>query len=201
MSANPRELTLQRSLHSIRITQPESGTYNGSSFEFLLRNIRFAHDPVRPPVDTYSAFVRVTSSDGQLTSEAAFARIDVSISNFNPIIFINGQTNASVEMSDGQTRLELLRAGEQTTILEDTAIVSSVAIILVNPSHPSERISISIPDIPDNMEVVSTGSSIVLVGPASTMDFTLALTGATLYFEYPPMDSILQGEVPDFTTR
>ena len=202
MSANPRILTLQRTLHSIRITQPEAGIYGRSSFEFLLRNIRFAHDPVRPPVNEYSAYVRVIASDGQLTSEAAFTKIDVSISNFRPIIFIEGQTNVSVQMSDGQSRIELLRAGEQTTILEDTAVINSISIILVNPSHSNERISIAIPNIPDDIEIVSTGgSSILLVGPASPMDFTLALTNAILYYDYPPMESILQGDVPDFTTR
>lgn len=176
-------------------------TYNHSHFEFLLRDIRFTHDPVRPPVDQYSAYVQVTASDRQLTSETATTRVDISVANFDPIIFIDGQTDVSVEMRDGMPVVELLRSMQPITVLEDTPTISRVSIILTNSQHSDERISISSPNLPANIEIISTDMSILLVGPASPQDFSMALSEAVLQYHYPRMDSILQGDEPNFTPR
>lgn len=202
VSVDPSILTFQRTRHNIRISQHTSGIYTHSNFEFLLTNIRFAHDPVRPPVDQYAAYVLVTASDGQLRSEVATTRIDVSISNVAPTVLFGGQTNTSVEMVDGQARISVLASGQLITVFEDTSVITSVSIILTNPSHSNEQITISIPNLPAGITVINNGgSSIILAGPASPVDFSQVLTDATLYYNYPPMESILQGEVPDLTTR
>jgi len=203
VSTNPRYLSIQRTFHSISITQPAAGTYDLSSFQFLLRNVRFAHDPVRPPVSRYSAYILVTASDSQLTSQPAMTRIDVSITNFSPAVRIEGLTSGSVEMRDGQTSVQLLRAAQQTTVLEDTAVINSVSIILTNPVDGSESISIlDTSSLPAAITVIETGVSVLLIGPATPEEFTSALTSATLSYSYPAMESILQGEIPpDFTRR
>ena len=201
VSSNPRYLTIQRTFHSISITQPAAGTYNLSSFEFLLRSVRFAHDPARPPVSRYSARVLVTASDSLLTSQPAATRIDVSIANFSPVVFIEGRTSATVEMGDGQTVVQLLRAAQQTTVLEDTAVINSVSIILTNPIGESESITIDPSSLPATITVVETGVSILLIGPATPAEFTSALTSVILNYTYPAMESILQGDTPNFTRR
>lgn len=201
VSVDPSLLTIQKTRRTIVISQTSAGSLTKQDFEYVLRLIRFAHDPMRPNVDQYSAYVSVSVDDGEFRSEPAFTRIDVFITNMPPSILVNGQTNASAVMSDGEPVISLLPAGSMVTLFEDSTTVEEVSITLTNPGHSSEEIRISVDNIPNSINVTADGTTIVLRGPASPVDFDQLLTESTIYYDYPPMASILQGDRPEFTTR
>lgn len=190
------------SRHSIRISQVAgTGSFSQQDFQDLLRNIRFAHDPLRPSVEQYTAFVSVSVHDGVFTSTVAVTSIDVFIVNTPPAVLINGASNASAVMVDGEAVITLFRSGTIVTLFEDSAVIQQVSITLTNPSHSDERIQLSPLNVPSTISIAGDESRIMLTGPASPVDFSQALTDSTLHYQYPPMESILGGDQPDFTTR
>ena len=195
ISADSGVLTIQKSRHSIVISQAPSGTFSAHQFAYVLRDIRFAHDPVRPPVDQYSAYVSVSAYDGVFPSPLAFTRVDVFIVNIAPSVLINGQTNTGAMMFDGDIRIPIFQS-DNVLILEDSLTIQEVSITLTNPADVDERLLVSPPPThPTNNYVTSNGATVILfTGPASPADFSQALTETTILFEYPPMQSILQAE-------
>lgn len=183
------------------MSQTSAGSFSSQDFEYLLRLIRYAHDPERPDVDQYSAHVSVSVDDGEFRSEVAVTRIDVSVTNTPPSVFINSQTSASAVMSDGEPIIRLLPAGSMAMLLEDSDIIEEVSIALTNPSHSGEQIRMATTNTPASINVSAAGNTVTLQGPASPADFSQTLTESIIYYEYPPMESILQGDVPEFTTR
>ena len=95
--ADPDTLTVLRSNVSILIQQSASGSHSNSDFEALLRQISFYHDPTRPDVNSYSAFVRVTASDGELTSPVATTEVIVSLINEAPVVLVDGEVHTLVQ--------------------------------------------------------------------------------------------------------
>lgn len=210
LSVDPAILTVQKNRHSILVTQSaaeeeegEGGVFSAQDFEYVLRNVRFAHDPERPLVDSYSATVSVLVGDGLLTSNTAVTTIDVTVSNTPPAVFINGETTASAVMADGEgSGISLFQPDTYVELFEDTSTIEEVLIRLTNPSHVEEGIGLSPPsDLPDGITVVNNGSVVVLTGPATPTVFSRVLTDSTLYYRYPAMESILGGDRPVFTTR
>lgn len=201
MSVDPSSITIQKTRHSILISQPPTGTFSKQDFEYLLRTIRFAHDPLRPPVEQYSAFVSVSVDDGVFRSDLAFTMISVSVTNTGPAVLIDGQTNASAVMFDGEPVITLFGSDVVLTLFEDSSTIQAVSITLTNPRDGAERIRLSPSNIPSNINITMDGSIITLTGPASPVDFSQALTDSTIHYEYPAMESILQGDRPEFTTR
>lgn len=197
MSADATVLTLQKTRYSIRISQAVAGSSSHQDFEYLLRSVRYAHDPLRPSVDQYSAYVSVSVSDGALTSLVAITTIDVFVTNTPPVVFIDGERNVSAVMLDGEMEIRL---DGVVTLFDDSTRIQQVSMTLTNPSHSDEQIRISPANI-TGFTVVSEPNRIVLIGPATPAEFSLVLTESTFYYEYPPMDSILMGDRPDFTTR
>lgn len=202
VSVDTSIITIQKSRRSIRISQVAgTGSFTHQDFEYLLRNVRFAHDPLRPDVEIYTAIVSVSVHDGVFTSTTAVTSINVLVANTPPAVLIDGMSDASAVMADGQPAIALFRSGTTLTLFEDTAVVQSVSITLTNPSHSEEQIQLSPLNVPSTITVSGDETSIVLTGPASPADFSQALTDSTLSYHYPPMESILGGERPDFTTR
>lgn len=200
MSVDASIITVQKSRHSIRISQvAETGIFSHQHFEYLLRSIRYAHDPLRPSVEQYTASVSVSVHDGVFISVMAVTSIDVFIANTPPTVLLNGARNASAAMADGEATIPLLPFG--ATLFEDSTIIQQVLITLTNPSHSAEQIRFSELNVPASINVTSDESSIVLTGPATPADFSQALTDSGLYYVYPPMESILSGDRPEFTPR
>jgi hypothetical protein len=167
-----------------------------------LRNIRFAHDLERPApeVTAYEAYVQVSASDGQLSSDVAVSQIVVSIINTPPMVVFGNDTSTEVVMRDGEPIISALQVG--VDIVEDSEIISQVTLTLTNPSHQDERLyAIRGINVSSSITVTNDSSSVTLQGPASLVEFIDALHNIELYYSYPPMDSILQGDIPDFTPR
>lgn len=205
MSVDPNFLTIQKTRYSILVSQATGGSYSKQHFEYILRSIRFAHDPTRPQVEQYTAFVTVSVFDGLFRSEPAGTRVEVFVSNFAPTVLINGQTNSTTVMRDGVPTIPLFQSGTAITrveVLEDSLVIQSVSIILTNPSHSDEQIRLSGSNIPETITVNMTNRDIIiLTGPATPANFSQALSDSTIYYKYPPMSSILEGDRPDFSTR
>lgn len=207
---DPSLLTLQKTRYSIAISQTPTGSFSRQDFEYLLRLIRFAHDPVRPEVDQYSAQVGVSASDGEFTSELAFTTIDVSVTNLAPSVLADGLSSADLQVKDGESEVPLLPATMRVSVFEDSQVIEEVTIThtnphhTVNPGHSGEGLRIAVDSAPSssiNVTVGPDGHTISLRGPASPLEFSQLLTDATIYYIYPAMDSILQGDRPDFDTR
>ena len=200
-SVDPSILTVQKTRHRIRISQAGTGSFSHGDFEYLLRSIRFAHDPVRPTVEQYEAFISVSVHDGVFTSIEAVTSVDVFIVNTPPAVLIDGANEASAVMADGEVAIVLLQSGTIVTLFEDSTVIQRVSIMVTNPSHNDEEIRFSPMNVPSNISIVSSGRSVVLNGPASPAEFSQALTDSTLYYRYPAMESILGGDRPEFTPR
>ncbi len=204
ISVDPTIINVQKTRYNLRFSQTSSGIFSGQDFEFLLRSVRFAHDPIRPLVDRYSASVSVTAYDETFVSRIAYTDIDVSVFNIPPMVLIDGITDVSAVMTDGEPTISLLRSGVTVTVFEDTTTVERVSITLTNPSHNDEQILISAPlpsNFPSSISISSSAGTISFTGPATPADFSQALTDVTILYRYPPMESILQGDEPIFTTR
>lgn len=199
-SSTPGVLTVVGSGDSIRLLQTTSGDIPTSNFEYVLRNIRFAHGPSRPDKD-YTAFIRVTANDGQFGSEVATTRIDVQVSNQAPRVEINDQNIFQVVMQDGDERIPLLPNASSISVIEDSRIINSLSIILVNPAHSDEQIMYNVSDLPSSLTFYINGQSFILNGTATPTEYIDALASLSLEYYYPPMESILQGDIPDFTPR
>ena len=200
-STNPRYLTVTRSPTRIEVAQLQDGSHDFGDFEMVLRDIRFVHDPVRPPTEVteYEAFVSVSASDGELTSDIAVSRIVVSVRNLPPIVVLGNSTATEVVMQDGQPVIPVLQVGAD--IIEDSDTISQVILTLNNPFHQDERIYSSGGYVSPSITVTNGSNSVTLSGPASLLDFVEALNNIQVLYSYPPMESILQGDVPDFTPR
>ena len=184
----------------IQLLQSASGNHPASSFEYMLRSIRFAHGTSRP-AGNYTAFIHVTASDGLLESEVASTQIDVQVLNQAPLVLLDNQTSFELFMRDGQVFLPLLQDTASISIMEDSSIISSLSIRLVNPAHSDERIRLDLSNIPDTMTYEIDHQTLILNGPATPTEFIEAINSLSLEYHYPPMESILQGDVPDFTPR
>ena len=200
-STNPLYLTVTRSPTRIEVTQTEDGSYGFSDFETVLRNIRFVHDPARPPTDVteYEAYVAISADDGELLSDIAVSRIVVSISNLPPMVLLNNMTMTEVVMRDGEPVIQVLQVSAD--IIEDSDTISQVTLTLTNPLHPNERIYASGGYVSPLITIINGSDSVTLMGPASLSEFVDALNNIQVYYNYPPMESILQGDRPDFTPR
>ena len=200
-STNPLYLTVARSRTRIEVTQTEDGRYGFSDFEMVLRNIHFVHDPARPPTDVteYEAFVSISANDGELTSEVAVSRIVVSISNLPPMVLLDNRTTTEVIMRDGEPVVQVLQVS--TDLIEDSDTISQITLTLTNPLHPNEQIYASGGYISPLITIMNGSNSVTLLGPASLSEFVDALNNVQVYYNYPPMESILQGDRPDFTPR
>lgn len=194
-------ITITRSATRLHFFQPQDGIHTFSDFEHILRNIRFAHDPERPAPDIaeYEAYVRVSASDGELSSEVAVTQIAVSIVNTPPIVLFGNDTMTEVVMQDGEPVIQVLQVGAD--IVEDSETISQVTLALMNPSHENERLYAIRGNVSSSITITNGSSSITLQGPASRVEFIDALHNIEVYYSYPPMESILQGDVPDFTPR
>ena len=194
-------LTITRSATRLHIFQPRDGVHTFNDFEYVLRNIRFAHDPERPALDItqYEAYVRVSASDGELDSEMAVSQIIVGIINTPPMVVFGNDSMAEIVMRDGEPVIPVLQLGAD--IVEDSDTISQVTLTLTNPLHENERLYAVRGNISASITITNGSSSITLQGPASRVEFIDALHNIEVYYSYPPMESILQGDVPDFTPR
>ena len=167
-----------------------------------MRNIRFAHDPARPPTDiaAYEASVLVSVSDGMQTSSVATSQITVTITNLPPAILLGNDTTAEVVMRDSEPVIQVLQVG--VDIIEDSDTISHITLTLTNPVHDSEQIfAVNGGSVSPSITVTNDTNSVTLTGPASQLEFIDALNRVEISYNYPAMDSILQGDVPDFTPR
>ncbi len=190
--------------YSIVISQGPSGTFSAQQFAYMLRNIRFAHDPMRPLMDQYAAYISVSVYDGSFSSPLAFTRVDVFITNIPPTVLIGGRTSTSVLMFDGDTEVRIFQQEDSLMLLEDTLTIQEVSVTLTNPADSEERLRVSPPtNIPGNISITSiNGTTVLFTGPASPVDFSQALTETVIFHEYLPMQGILQGEgVPNLEDR
>ncbi len=177
-------------------------------FEFLLRQVEFVHDTTRPSTNQYSALVRVSVSDGVFTSVDSFTHVTVTVDNQPPRLTINGQDTQTLTLLDGMDIYDFVPRGV-VQILEDSNTISSISIELTNPQHSEERLLLNTVSLPDTISgsVSEDGLTITLTGPASPMEFAQVLLdnggrpNPLLQYNYPPLSSILQGDVPDFTQR
>ncbi len=177
-------------------------------FEFLLQQVHFIHDTTRPSTNEYSALVRVSVSDGVFTSNDSFTHVTVTVDNQPPRLTINGQETQTITLLDGMDIYDFVPVGV-VQILEDSNTISSISIELTNPQHSEERLLLNAANLPDsiNGSLSEDGLTITLTGPASPMEFAQVLMDngggpdPLLQYSYPPLDSILQGDVPDFTQR
>ena len=194
-------ITITRSATRIQLFQPQDGVHSFSDFEYVLRNIRFAHDVERPVPDIteYEAYVRVSASDGQLSSEVAVSQIVVGISNTPPMVMFGNDTTTEVVMRDGEPVIPVLQVGAD--IVEDSETISRVTLTLTNAVHETERLYAIRGNVSSSITITNDSSSVTLQGPASLVEFIDALHNIEVYYSYPPMESILQGDVPDFTPR
>ena len=170
-------------------------------FEYLLRNIRFAHDQSRPDTTQYLSFVSVTVSDGIFTSPVATTQITVSVINQAPQVLIAGANSFDLIMRDGDASLSLTPA--EISIIEDSSVIDSVSIELTNPQHPEERLALNTSSLPASISaaISDDGLTITLTGPASPGDFEQAALSPLVVYSYSPMSSILQGDIPNFMQR
>ena len=195
-------ITITRSATRLHFFQPQDGVHTIGDFEYILRNVRFAHDLERPAPDVseYEAYVQVSANDGQLSSEVAASQITVSIVNTPPMVVFGNDTTTEVVMRDGEPVIPALQVG--VDIVEDSETISRVTLTLTNPSHQDERLyAIRGINVSSSISITNDSSSVTLQGPASLVEFIDALHNIEVYYSYPPMDSILQGEIPDFTPR
>ena len=195
-------VTITRSATRLHFFQPQDGVHTISDFEYILRNIRFAHDLERPAPDIsqYEAYIQVSASDGEFSSEVAVSQIVVSIINTPPMVVFGNDTTTEIVMRDGEPVILALQVG--VDIVEDSETISRVTLTLTNPSHQDEQLyAIRGINVSSSISVTNDSSSVTLQGPASLVEFIDALHNIEVYYSYPPMDSILQGEVPDFTPR
>lgn len=198
---SPLFLTVNRSATSIQVIQPQDGGYTFSDFEYVLRNIRFAHGPIRPPseISEYEAVVRVAANDGEHTSEIAVSRIIVTITNSPSVILFGNDSTTEIVMRDGQPVVRVLQV--DANIIEDSDIISHITLTLTNPSHENERLYALGGSASSSISITNGSNSVTLTGPASPLEFAEALNNTDIFYSYPPMESILQGDVPDFTPR
>ena len=101
-------------------------------------------------------------------------------------------------MGDGSPSLPV---SSKPTILEDTAILSSLSISLTNPQDPtsSENISLSPSSLPAGIALSrADGWAVELSGEASADSYAAVLS--TVVYSYSRMEGILENE-PDFTPR
>lgn len=195
-------ITITRSRTRLHFYQPHDGVHTFSDFEYVLRNVRFVHDLERPAPDIteYEAYVQVSASDGQRSSEVAVSQVVVSVTNAPPmVVFDNNDTTTEVVMRDGEPVIPVLQIG--VDIVEDTETISRVTLILTNPSHENERLYAIRGNVSSSITVTNDSSSVTLQGPASRVEFIDALYNIEVQYSYPPMESILQGDIPDFTPR
>ena len=195
-------VTITRSATRLHFFQPQDGVHTISDFEYILRNIRFAHDLERPAPDIsqYEAYIQVSASDGQFSSEVATSQIVVSIINTPPMVVFGNDTITEIVMRDGEPVILALQVG--IDIVEDSETISRVTLTLTNPSHQDEQLyAIRGINVSSSISITNDSSSVTLQGPAPLVEFIDALHNIEVYYSYPPMDSILQGEVPDFTPR
>ena len=163
--------------------------------------MRFAHDVERPAPDIteYEAYFRVSASDGQLSSEVAVSQIVVGISNTPPMVMFGNDTTTEVVMRDGEPVIPVLQVGAD--IVEDSETISRVTLTLTNAVHETERLYAIRGNVSSSITITNDSSSVTLQGPASLVEFIDALHNIEVYYSYPPMESILQGDVPNFTPR
>ena len=194
-------ITIIRSATRLHFFQPQDGVHSFSDFEYILRNIRFAHDVDRPAPDIteYEAYVQVSASDGQLSSEVAVSRIVVGVINTPPMVVFGNDTMTQVVMRDGEPVIPVLQVGAD--IVEDSETISQVTLILTNAVHETERLYAIRGNVSTSITITNDSSSVILQGPASRVEFIDALHNIEVYYSYPPMESILRGDVPDFTPR
>ena len=193
---------ITRSPTRIQVDQSQDGTYAFSDFEYILRNLRFVHDADRPPTDiaAYEASVTVSVSDGELTSDVAVSEIVVIVTNIPPMITLGNGTAAEIVMQDGVPVIPVLQVGAD--IVEDSDTISHITLTLTNPLHDNEQLyALSGESISPSITIANGSNTITLTGPASRLDFVEALNNVEIFYRYPPFESILQGEVPDFTPR
>ena len=194
-------ITVTRSATRLHFFQPQDGVHTFSNFEYVLRNIRFAHDLERPTPDIteYEVYVRVSASDGELSSEVAVSQIVVNIVNTPPMVLFGNDTMTEVVVRDGEPVIPVLQVGAD--IIEDSETISQVTLTLSNAMHEDERLYAIRGNVSSLITVTNDSTSITLQGPASLVEFIDALHNIEIYYSYPPMESILQGDVPDFTPR
>ena len=197
VSQDPNTLSINRTQYSIEVVQSESSVLPPVVFTQVLRSVRFEHDPTRPEDSIYTAMVTVTASDGELESDPAVSVISVILTNAVPTILFNGAMELTNEIRDGVTTLPLLPTGTTLTIQEDGTMLESVTLTLTNPRIGSERLEVS--ELSTSIESSYVGPSLLLMGPANISEFTAVLR--EVRYVYPPMESILMGEAPDFTLR
>lgn len=180
-----------------------NGNVDRQVFEYLLRSIRFIYDPSRPNVQQYYSFVDVTAYDGVLTSAAATTRIAVNVINQPPRVLFNDESMVTLTVRDGEAVIPLIPAGVTVSVLEDSSELSGVSITLTNPRHSQERLTIDEATLPASISAVisNDGSSITLSGVAFPAEYIEVLMSPDILYHYPPIGSILQGEVPDLTQR
>ena len=192
---------MTRSATRLHIFQPQDGVHTFSDFEHILRNIRFVHDPVRPAPDIteYEAYVRVSASDGELDSEVATSRIVVSVTNTPPAVVFGNDTMTEIVMQDGEPLIQVIQVG--VDIVEDSDTISQVTLTLTNSVHEDEQLYAFRGNVSSSITVTNGSRSITLRGPASRVEFIETLHNIEVYYIYPAMESILQGDEPDFTPR
>ena len=123
------------------------------------------------------------------------------VSNVAPSLSVSSQTSASAEMRDGEGEITLLPQRSMFMFLEDSDSIAEVSITLGNFNHSEERISFYTNATLGSINVTSSGRTVLLSGPASPGAFDQLLTEGTILYHYPAMESILQGDRPEFTTR
>lgn len=202
-TSSPDQLSILQTDSTIQLIQQVDGTVSREIFEYLLRSVRFTFDPSRPDISQYSSLVEVTAYDGLLTSAVASTHIVVSVINQPPRVLFNGTSTVYQTVFDGEAVKPLFPTGTTVTVLEDSLQLSSVSITLSNPQHPQERLTINETMLPASLSafVSADGSSITLSGLATPADYVGVLMSPEILYHYPPIESILQGEVPDLTPR
>ena len=183
--------------------QRVDGVVDRQVFEYLLRNIRFTFDPSCPNVQQYYSFVDVVAYDGVYTSTVATTHISVNVINQPPRVLFNDESTVTLTVRDGEAMIPLFPTGATITIIEDSSELYSVSITLTSPRHPQERLSIDEATLPASISAVTStdGSSITLSGLTSPAEYIEVLTSPYILYHYPPIGSILQGEVPDLAQR
>ena len=196
---SPGELSIERSNTTLYFTSQDLSV-DRMMFEYLLRNIRFVHDPSRP-ASQYLSLVRVTVSDGLFTSPVVATHITVSVVNQASRVQIAGADSVAMTMRDGEGSLSLTPA--EISITEDSSMVASMSIELTNPQHPDERLTLNTSSLPTSLSaaISEDGLTITLTGPASPRVFEQAASMPLVGYSYPPMSSILQGDIPNFMQR
>ncbi len=196
------QVLLSRSQNFLSFTSPNL-TLEREIFEYFLRNVHFSHGSTRPSTNQYSAYVRVTVSDGTFSSVDSFTFVTVSVQNQPPSLTIGGQDSQEYTLNDGMDIFALAPQGI-VSITEDSGNISSVSIELTNSQDSDERLLLSSAGLPASITgtVSEDGLTVTLTGPASASQFAQVLADSGLLeYSYPAYSSILQGAVPDFTQR